>query len=99
MPSETEIAEVAGKLTEAQRAWLMATEPSLDKEPREPCAEWWDGPSLYVVIDGEDHWLGSKGMTSPEGSPVFTEGWQSLNSLGLAVRTYLQARNEGGDGG
>lgn len=86
----TDPRDIAEKLSEAQRDWLIATEPTLDRVPKVPCAEWWDNPdSLYVEIDEQDFWLAARSMTSPAGSPDFTDAWEQLTPLGLAVRAHL----------
>jgi len=85
--------EVADKLTEAQRTWLLAAVPTLDKVEKTPCAEWWDHPeALYVEIDEVDYWLAGRGMESPKGSPCFTNAYEQLSPLALEVRRILQER-------
>lgn len=86
-----DIAEIAGKLTKAQREWLATQEPTLNGVKVVPCAEWWDCPPLYVTIKDTDHWLAQQSMSSPEGVPGFTEGETKLYPLGLAVRAHLLA--------
>lgn len=91
------LAEIAGKLSEAQRAWLLAAEPTIERVEKTPSEEWWDVPgALYVEIDGEDYWLASRSMTSPEGCTTFTSGWEQLTPLGISLRTYLMS-NSGKD--
>ena len=83
-------AEIARSLTDAQREWLLSALPTTEKVDREPCAEWWDKCPMYVEIGGTDHWLGSRGMCSPEGETTFTSGFERLTPLGLQVRQILQ---------
>lgn len=86
----TDAQKIAAGLTEAQRDWLLAAAPTLEKVAKVPCAEWWDQPPLYVEIEGEDYWLGAKEMRSPEGCSEFTEAWEWLNETGLEVRKILE---------
>lgn len=86
----TDIEAIVEGLSAAQRAWLVAAEPTLEDVPKTPCAEWWDHPeALYVEIDEIDHWLGCKRMNSPEGASTFTSGFERLTELGLQVRAHL----------
>jgi len=78
--------QIAAGLTKAQRDWLLSMPPHCDKNDRTPCAEWWDGPPLYVEAGHRDYWLGAKGMHSSEGSLTFDIGWDQLYLLGLEVR-------------
>jgi len=85
----TNAEQVARSLSEDQRDWILAAEPTLEPVAKDPSAEWWTQPRLCVEIDGRDYWFGSKRMTSPAGSAAFTEGFEQLNDLGLAVREIL----------
>ena len=95
--TEAEAAAMVAKIedrlrkTEAART-LKPSErgPTTEKVDREPCAEWWDKCPMYVEIGGTDHWLGSRGMCSPEGETTFTSGFERLTPLGLQVRQILQ---------
>lgn len=87
------IAEIAGKLTEAQREWLFALEPNTECQ-RLPVRFYEAGagvemkPAEYeegiLVCPAEIAWLGSSSWRLSNGFIT-----SRLNETGLAVRNYL----------
>ena len=92
------IAEIAGKLSEAQRDWVLAM-PTI---PTSLSPEQWDAmPPLYVQMEpdeyelgyhypvyyGRKEWLGSAQADKPVGTEWYLSA--QLNETGLALRKHL----------
>jgi len=88
-PKAGAVADVAAKLTEAQRTFILAREPHVEEQSITE-AEW---VAVDCHVEADDHWSGVTwwgGMrwTHPSGEgEKFTF---QFNPLGLAVRQHLE---------
>ena len=93
-PTDDNVVEIAGKLTEAQREFILRMKPharernisSADWDQIEPCVEIEnDGPYWPDTI-----WFGGMRLTWPNNRAKRTF---CFNELGLAVRAHLLSRD------